>query len=130
MDKILPTVTAATTPHASSRNRRKRLFTALLIVLCVPIFFYNLAPRFSNTINTLAPHLLTSTSKGSFCTKEIGGAQCCALYLAAAPCLDECRNQHVDRISLRLTMEYEVCEGQCLSEYGEVCGRGEDGMPL
>ena len=90
------------TPRYSPRYRS--VVTTLLILLCIPIFFYHLIPRYTSAtdgiISSLAHKLHPAGTTSSFCTKEVGSLQCCALYLAAAPCQDECRKNHMDRETL------------------------------
>ena len=111
------------TPRYSPRYRS--VVTTLLILLCIPIFFYHLIPRYTSAtdgiISSLAHKLHPAGTTSSFCTKEVGSLQCCALYLAAAPCQDECRKNHMDRETLALTKEYDECADQCLVEYNKSC---------
>jgi hypothetical protein len=106
-------------------HRYRPFPTPLLIMLCIPIFFYQLVPSFTeatdNAVNTFASRFLYQP----LCTTDIGDAQCCNLYLDAVPCQDECRKQHVDRETLRLTWEYEACADECLARYNNACTRME-----
>lgn len=114
--------------------RYRPIITALLFLLCVPVFFYHLVPSFTHTadniISKLSSQILGQTSRSEFCTTEIGDAHCCMLYLDATPCVDECRKQHVDRETLALTLEYDQCADQCLMKYNDICKRAENGNPL
>lgn len=110
------------------------IITALLVMLCVPMIFYRLVPSFTaatdNVLYQLSDQVLGQTSRGDFCTREIGDRQCCMLYLDASPCLDECRKTHVDRETLHLTLEYDQCAEQCLVRYTDRCMSAESGNPL
>ncbi|KAF2818669.1 hypothetical protein CC86DRAFT_388789 [Ophiobolus disseminans] len=103
----------------------------ILFILCIPIFFYHLVPGFSAAsgafISDLTSRIRAHTSSEGYCTTEIGDAQCCTLYLDAAPCVDECRKQHVDRVTFTLTKEYEVCADTCLGTYAAACQKVESG---
>jgi hypothetical protein len=111
---------------AASPSRYRRILVTLLFVLCIPIFFYQLVPSFTHASDAFIADLATRIrSQASFCTKDVGDAQCCALYLTAAPCVDECRKQHVNRVTYKLTLEYEECADRCLGEYNGACGRAE-----
>ncbi|KAF2126733.1 hypothetical protein P153DRAFT_260463, partial [Dothidotthia symphoricarpi CBS 119687] len=96
-----------------------------LFAICTLLFFYHLVPRFTPTIDAMVAHMLPShsTSDAAFCTKDVGGAHCCGLYLAAAPCVDQCRKEHVDRVTLSLTQEYDECADVCMAGYEEGCGK-------
>jgi hypothetical protein len=110
--------------------RYRSVFTSLLITLCIPIFFYQLVPAFTqatgDTVNTFTSKFLQQSS----CTKDIGDAQCCNLYLDAAPCQDECRKQYVDRETFKLTLQYDECADECVAVYNRACKRIEDGFPI
>jgi hypothetical protein len=107
--------------------RYRPLLTALLLILFIPRILYHLVLPFSratdNALTSLTSSLSLLHQTSTHCTKDIGNAQCCATYLAATPCLDECRKQYVDRETLRLTEEYEGCAVRCLGEYDNVCRR-------
>lgn len=125
---ILPLPSTTTTPP--SRYRYKQIFITALFVLCIPLFIFHLVPRYTSTIDNLVTHILPSSSplsdlEGGICTKAIGNAQCCALFLAASPCVDECQKTYVDRVTLRLTRGYKECADECLTEYDNTCTKGK-----
>ncbi|EMD90653.1 hypothetical protein COCC4DRAFT_30039 [Bipolaris maydis ATCC 48331] len=97
----------------------------LLICCCILFFFYHLVPSFTTATDDIATLLVDNLnlrpSGSNACTKEIGTAQCCSLFLEATPCLDECRKLHVDRETLSLTLAYDNCASQCLAEYHSSC---------
>ncbi|KAH8722664.1 hypothetical protein GQ44DRAFT_563269, partial [Phaeosphaeriaceae sp. PMI808] len=101
------------------------LLTSILLLLCIPIFVYHLVPSFThatdNALNILATNLRGQTPQSSFCTSEVGDAHCCALFLHAMPCTDECRKQHVDRQTFAITKEYDECAEVCLAVYDGRC---------
>lgn len=107
--------------------RHRLILAALLSFLCIPIFFYHLVPSFTQAsdqaVSSLAGNLLGQNWRGSFCTKEVGDARCCTIYLDAAPCIDECRQRHVSRVSYALTEEYDECADACLVKYNQACRR-------
>jgi hypothetical protein len=110
----------------ASTSRYRSILITVLFVLCIPIFFYQLIPSFTHASDAFISDLATRIrSQASFCTKDVGDAQCCAMYLTAAPCVDECRKQYVNRITYKLTLEYEECADVCLVEYSGACGRAE-----
>jgi len=117
-----------TRPQCRYTPRYRAILPTLLILLCIPIFFYQLVPKYthatddfiSSLTNTLRPQ-----STSTFCTKEVGTPHCCAVYLAAAPCLDECRKQHMDRETLSVTAQYESCADECLAEYQDTCKKAQ-----
>ncbi|KAH4347144.1 hypothetical protein HBH98_102650 [Parastagonospora nodorum] len=108
---------------ASSRHRPA--ITTLLLVLCVPIFFYHIVPTFTHTtddfMSILAVRLRGPSSRAALCTSEVGSAYCCDLFLNASPCVDECRKQHLDRVTYMITEEYDVCADKCLVHYITAC---------
>lgn len=112
-------------------SRYRSILATLLFIICVPISLYRLIPSFREAsdpfISDMATRIQAQTSGGGFCTKEIGGAQCCALYLDAAPCVDECRKQHVDRVTFTLTRKYDECVDVCLATYTATCQYGRQG---
>jgi hypothetical protein len=109
-------------PTCHYTPRHRPMLTTLLIILCVPIAFYQLVPSSTqaadDAVNTLASKLLRQTL---MCTADIGDAQCYTLYLDTAPCLDECRKEHVDRETFTLTLQYKECADQCLVTYNHAC---------
>jgi hypothetical protein len=113
------------------KPRYRPLLTALLLILFIPSMLYHLVPPVSratdNALTSLTSSLSLLHQTSTHCTKDIGNAQCCTTYLAATPCLDECRKQHVDRETLRLTEAYEGCAERCLGEYDDACTREKDG---
>lgn len=115
--------------QATARN--PPLLTTLLICLCILVFFYQLVPSFTEAtdeiVGLVTDHFNLRPAGSDSCTKEVGSAQCCGLFLAAAPCLEQCRKLHIDRETLSLTLEYDECASQCLVEYHTTCpgGAGE-----
>jgi hypothetical protein len=118
---------------STSTPRYRIILATCLFVLCIPIFFYRLVPSFTHAsdafIADVTSRIRAQSSSGGFCTKEIGNAQCCALYLAASPCVDECMKQHVDRLTFTLTQEYDECADTCLATYSETCPVGSANQP-
>ncbi|KAF1831149.1 hypothetical protein BDW02DRAFT_582317 [Decorospora gaudefroyi] len=105
-------------PNCRHASTYRPILTTLLILLCIPILLYRLFPSATDTfLSSLLP------VQGDLCTQDIGNAHCCTLYLSASPCLDECRKLHVDRETLRLTMQYETCAEECLVVYNNLCTR-------
>jgi hypothetical protein len=108
---------------ASSRHRPA--IAILLLVLCIPTFFYHIVPTFTHTIDDfmsiLAMRLRGPSSRAALCTSEVGSAHCCDLFLQASPCVDECRKQHLDRVTYMITEEYDVCADKCLVHYTTAC---------
>jgi hypothetical protein len=115
-------------------SRYRPIITTLLLVLCVPFFFYHLVPSFTHAtddfMSVLAMQLRGQASRADFCTSEVGSTHCCALFLDATPCVDECRKQHVNRVTFNLTKEYEECADQCMARYDNACQRAENGNPF
>jgi hypothetical protein len=106
--------------------RHRPHHTIITLLLCIPFFFYHLVPSFTHASDTLIAALTTrlresSRGAGAFCTKDIGDATCCSLFLAAAPCVDECAKRHVDRVTWVLTEEYGGCAEACLGAYEGAC---------
>jgi hypothetical protein len=107
-----------------SRSYSRSILVIILSVLCIPVFFYQLVPSFTHSADDLIVEVITHF-RGSHCTADIGDAQCCALFMEAAPCVDECRKQFVDRETFTLTLEYDQCADTCLRSW-EGC---TDSMP-
>lgn len=120
--------------RATSSSHHRPILASILFVLCIPIFFYHLVPSCRSAsdafISDITTRIRSQTSKGSFCTQDIGDAQCCTLYIAAAPCVDECRKQHVDRATFTLTKEYEECADVCLAAYTAICRPAPEALRL
>jgi hypothetical protein len=114
-------------PSLASQRYRPVLIT-LLLLLCMLIFFYHLVPNFTRATDDFMLDLATRLRDQEFCTKEVGGARCCRLFLDAAPCVDECQKQHMNRMTFMLTKEYEVCADECLGMYNEACPRVGTGV--
>ncbi|OAL44432.1 hypothetical protein IQ07DRAFT_604808 [Pyrenochaeta sp. DS3sAY3a] len=117
MKSELPT---PTTTRAALQPRPSRRPLLLILLLICSTLTYHISASFSLRLN-MPPSFIFSQHQTSLCTKEIGSSGCCALYLDAAPCLDECRKEYVDRETLVLTAEYEGCAGTCLARYEDVC---------
>ncbi|KAF1951205.1 hypothetical protein CC80DRAFT_553584 [Byssothecium circinans] len=103
--------------------------TILLILLGSLAIIYQLFATFPSLATTLYGSLPTSSP--SSCTKDIGGGRCCALFLDAEPCVEECRRGFVDRETFFLTEGFEGCADECLVEYAGSCegeGVGVEGL--
>jgi hypothetical protein len=109
--------------HRTTTSRTRSTIASILILLCVPMFFYHLVPSFTHATDEFIT-IITSTMRGqsSQCTREIGSTYCCTLFMESAPCVDECRREHVDRVTWILTEEYDECANTCLVRYEESCG--------
>jgi hypothetical protein len=115
-------------------SRNHTIASALLLVLCIPVFMYNLVPTFTHAtddfISVLAMRLQGQASRADFCTNEVGSAYCCSLFLDASPCVDECQKQYVDRVAFMPTKEHAECAETCLAQYNTVCRRADNGNPF
>jgi hypothetical protein len=131
MDKSAMHVLSFSKPALS---RYRPVITTLLIVLCIPLFFYHLVPTFTHAtdgfMSVLVVRLRDQASRADFCTSEVGSAHCCGLFLDASPCTDDCRKQHVDKVTYALTQEYEDCADKCLAQYNTICKRADNGSPF
>jgi hypothetical protein len=103
--------------------RYRSIITSLLLLLCIPVFVYHIAPGFTSATDEFVEDLAARLRGEGFCTKTVGSRRCCALFLEAAPCVDECRKNYVDRVTWTLTREYEECAERCERGYRRVCGR-------
>lgn len=121
-------MTKANVRVATHTPRYRSLAIAILAILCIPIFLYQLLPSFLDTTDALVAdavsYLPRPIAGSNFCTKHVGTPACCKMYLDSAPCVDECRQTHVDRETLVLTLEYDECADTCLSSYVENCSKG------
>jgi len=102
-------------PNTYSPPRARSILLVLLLVLCIPTLFIRFAP---NTTADIVKHFRSQTS---FCSEDVGSPACCDLFLDASPCLDECRKEHVDRVTFTLTEEYQDCADTCLEEWTMQC---------
>ncbi|KAF1927609.1 uncharacterized protein M421DRAFT_171241 [Didymella exigua CBS 183.55] len=100
----------------STRSRPRSVLVFLLFVLCVPIFLYQLVPTFTQSTDALIEKVIAHFREQP-CTTDMGDAHCCALYMKATPCVEECRKQHVDRETFTLTLEYDECANTCLRSW-------------
>ncbi|KAH6625320.1 hypothetical protein C7974DRAFT_312773 [Boeremia exigua] len=101
---------------SSTRSRPRALLVTLLFALCVPIFLYQLVPAFTQSTDTLIDKILAHF-EDFHCTADIGDAQCCALFMKATPCVEECRTQFIDRETFTATIEYDECADTCLRDW-------------
>jgi hypothetical protein len=46
---------------------------------------------------------------------------CCALRLAAQPCVEECRKTFVDRVTMAETEGFTVCKDRCEGVWKDSC---------
>ncbi|KAF1359645.1 hypothetical protein EJ07DRAFT_41150, partial [Lizonia empirigonia] len=97
-------------------SRARSILVTVLFILCVPVFLYQLVPAFTQSTDTLIDSVVNHFQENR-CTAEIGDAQCCALFMEAAPCVEECRKQFVDRETFMLTLEYDECTDTCLRNW-------------
>lgn len=129
----ITTITRTRTPCRYS-PRYRLLFTIFISLLAIPFLLYHFIPSFASAADkalyNLTDSMLGHTSRGDYCTHEIGDRKCCMIYLDAAPCLDECRKKFVDRETLNLTLEYDQCADSCLAQYNRVCEAKENRNPL
>ncbi|KAF2122883.1 hypothetical protein BDV96DRAFT_639440 [Lophiotrema nucula] len=105
----------------------KRVLLILLSIGLFAFFFHflqYLSPTTDFLSSSIGSGLRKAFPKQSFCTEEIGSGICCELHVGAEPCLNECRNQFVDRETLTLTKEYEECSDMCLEVYDRTCRNG------
>jgi hypothetical protein len=120
-----PIKTYTPTAIHTTSSRSRSIFIAILALLCIPVFLYQLFPSYTHTteklVGNVVSHFHHPVAESSSCTKEVGSPTCCAMFLDAAPCVDECRNTHVDRETLVLTYEYDECADVCLSAYTKTC---------
>ncbi|EOA90382.1 hypothetical protein ACJQWK_07852 [Exserohilum turcicum] len=115
----------ATKPSLRYAPRPHPLLATVLVFSCILVFFYQLVPSFTHAtdqiVTSVTDYLDLHTTGRNLCTKEVGTAYCCRLLLDAEPCVSECRTQHVDRVTQSLTLEYDRCASQCLTEYEAAC---------
>jgi hypothetical protein len=105
-----------------TRSRCRLVLAAVLLFCCFPLAFYNLIPSFTHATDEMVAAIVMRLHE-SPCAPEVGSVHCCALFLDAAPCVDECRKLHVDRVTFRETREFDVCAEGCRVGLGEAgCG--------
>lgn len=121
-------------PTCTYTTRYRRVLTILLFILSTPLALYHFVPSFrsvaDSAIYSISDNVLGQTSRGDFCTSEIGDRHCCMVYLEAMPCVDECWKQHIDRETQALTIEYDQCADVCLQRYNGLCEVAESGNPM
>ncbi|UPX17404.1 uncharacterized protein EKO05_0007763 [Ascochyta rabiei] len=94
-------------------SRSRTILATILLMICVPIFFYQLVPAFTRSVDSVIESVIVHLRE-SHCTAEIGDGHCCALFMEATPCVEECRKKFVDRETFTLTLEYDECADTCL----------------
>lgn len=112
----------------STLSRSRSILVIFLFILCIPIFLYQLVPAFTQSADTLIDSVVDHL-RASHCTAEIGDIRCCALFMEATPCVDECRKQFVDRETFTLTTEYDECADTCLRSW-ESCTGTQERRPI
>ncbi|KAK3209780.1 hypothetical protein GRF29_44g650499 [Pseudopithomyces chartarum] len=95
--------------------------TVFLVVLGLLALCYNLLATFPSLTTSLKTSLQAALPQDNFCTKDIGQGVCCDVFMAAEPCVEQCREDFVDRETFELTQEYDMCAAQCLAEYTSAC---------
>lgn len=123
-----------TTPRALCRPtcrytpRTRLILSGFLVILSLPSLSYHFSQSFraatDATVSSILSRLHSQMSSSDMCTKQIGSGHCCSIYMDAMPCVDECSKRHVDRETLRLTLEYDECAEVCLVSYEGLCGLG------
>jgi hypothetical protein len=98
-------------------SRRRSILIALLFILCVPVFLYQLVPAFTRSTDAVIGKIVSHFHHGRPCTADIGDDFCCAIFMKASPCLDECRKQFIDRETFSPTIEYDQCSDKCLRDW-------------
>lgn len=116
----MKTSTPATSISNMFRSRRTHI-TAFLVSLGLLALCYNIFTAFPSLSSSLKTTLQHTLPKNSYCTKGIGEGICCDLFLAAEPCVETCREKHLDRETFVLTEEFELCHEQCLVPYTKQC---------
>lgn len=109
----------------STRSRSWSILTVFLFILCVPVFLYQLVPAFTQSTDTLIDKIVAHFWETP-CSPDIGDGQCCALFVKATPCVEECRKRFVDRERFTLTLEYEECADTCLRDWEGCNGVSRD----
>ncbi|KAF2867771.1 hypothetical protein BDV95DRAFT_610675 [Massariosphaeria phaeospora] len=113
------------TRDGDMKSTRRPGVAIVAVLLTIIAFYFQGLPYLSPGANLLTPLVRSGLRKAfppeSFCTKEIGEGNCCDLYMAAEPCVDECRKSFVDRQTFQLTKEYDVCADKCLVRYRAAC---------
>ena len=99
--------------------------TILLVALGALAFFYQLLSAFPSLSSNLRTTLQHALPASNYCTKDIGEGVCCDLFMAAEPCVEDCREQHMDRETFALTQEFDACSTQCMTAYRAECGDDE-----
>ncbi|KAF1965919.1 hypothetical protein BU23DRAFT_574428 [Bimuria novae-zelandiae CBS 107.79] len=95
--------------------------TTFLVALGLLALCYNLLATFPFITSSLRTTLEHALPKENFCTKDIGDETCCALFVTAEPCVEQCREEHLDRETFQLTQEYDLCAEKCLADYTMRC---------
>ena len=95
--------------------------TVFLVVLGLLALCYNLLATFPSLTTSLKTSLEAVLPQESFCTKDIGEGVCCDVFMAAQPCVEQCREEFMDRETFEVTHEYDMCAAQCLAEYTTAC---------
>ena len=109
----------------SPRSRSRSILVILLFILCVPVFLYQLVPAFTRSTDTIIENVVAHFWETP-CTSDIGDGQCCALFMKATPCVEECRKRFVDRETFTLTLEYDECADTCLRDWQGCNGVSRD----
>ncbi|KAL5382394.1 hypothetical protein DPSP01_006495 [Paraphaeosphaeria sporulosa] len=114
--------TSTSTTSISNMLRSPRThITAFLVALGLLALCYNILATFPSLTSGLRSTLQHALPKDNYCNKNIGEGVCCDLFMAAEPCVEACREEHVDRETFVLTDDFEVCQEQCLVAYTEQC---------
>jgi hypothetical protein len=96
-------------------SRTRPLLPLFLLFLGTLALLSQLLPSLTQS---LTPYL---ASTSSHCTSEIGQGLCCDLFMAAEPCVEQCREKHLDRETFTLTNEYDECSDRCYVGYKGSC---------
>jgi hypothetical protein len=112
---------SASTSISNMLRSPNTLITAFLVALGLLALCYNILATFPSLSSNLRATLQNALPTENYCTKDIGEGVCCDLFMAAEPCVEACREEHVDRETFVLTQEFEVCQEQCLVIYTREC---------
>ena len=102
----------------TSRMQTSRPFLPIFILFLGTLaLLTQLLPPVTRSIGTRLqlPHFTSP------CTSDIGAGLCCELFLGAEPCVEQCREKHLDRETFTLTNEYDECADRCLIAYKGSC---------
>lgn len=129
LEPILPRYTSFRSNLPNHPIQKSKIFSVILLIVAFLAIVTHLLTSFAiPSLSSEFAHTIAAatSSHAESCTSNVGDSICCALFMEAEPCVEECRREFVDRETREMKLGFGDCEGRCLKTYfAEGCSGGE-----